>query len=149
MTPMRNVRLALGTALAAATPLNQPTDENIVRLISAPFTENEDLVVGDLTFADFDGSTAIDQPVGPAQVGIDPQSGEQRITVTEPEGGWRFVTTGVTNLPQTIYGYALLTAASAALVGVHAFAEPIDLTAVTQEINLDKVTLTFVTQPIS
>lgn len=148
MLPVKSVRLAIGTSLAAATPLNQPTNENIVRLIKAPFTPNEDLVVGDLEFADFDGSTALEMPVGAAQVGIDPVSGEQRITITEPEGGWRFITTGVTNLPQTIYGAALLTAASAALIGVMELPEPIGLTQSGEEINLGSLMMNIVQQPI-
>lgn len=148
MLPMKSLRLAIGEALAAAEPLYQDTNANLVRLISAPFTPSEDLAVGDLTFADFDGSTAIACPLEEAQVGIDPNTGQQVLTVYEPAGGWRFEVTGLTNLPQTIYGFALLTAASAALIAVATLAEPVDLTAVGQEINLDKLTLTVVAQPM-
>lgn len=148
MLPMKNVRLAIGTALAGAAPIDQAVDENIVRLIIAPFTPSEDLVVGDLTFADFDGSTALEQALGDAQVGIDPLTGQQRITITEPAGGWRWITTGVTNLPQTVYGAALLTAASAALIGVEELPEPIGLTEVGQEINLGTLKFDIVAQPI-
>jgi hypothetical protein len=55
----------------------------------------------------------------------------------------------LTNLPQTIYGAALLDDAGTTLLGVMVIAEPVPLSAVGQEVNLGTVSLTFVLQPLS
>jgi hypothetical protein len=139
MYPMESLRLAIGDFLAENLPLNQPTDALLIRLVAADFTPSEGLVPGDLTFASFDGSTAKSPTVATDwQVGTDPATNEQLITAPEPAGGWRWEVTGVTNLPQSIYGFALLTAASAELLAVEKLAAPVTLIAVTNEINLGK-----------
>jgi hypothetical protein len=149
MLPMKSLRLSLGTALATAAPLKQATNANVIRLIAAPFTPSEDLVVGDLTFATFTGSTGLDAELGDQDSGVDPLSGEQRVTIVEPVGGWRWETADAVNLPETIYGFALLTNASAALLAVQAFPSPIALTEAGQEINIGKADLTIVLSPMS
>lgn len=150
MFPMRVLTDEIGELLAASPPLMQATNANIVRLINAPFAEETGLAPGDLTFADFDGSTG--KPVTVAedmQVGFDPLTGEQVITINEPVGGWRWEVTGLTNLPQTVYGYALLTNASAAVIGVKTLPTPIPLTEVGQEINLGSLTFRVSIVPLS
>jgi len=149
MLPMSALRLSLGNALAEGAILSQPANAMIVRLIIAPFAESENLVVGDLTFADFDGSTGLDVALDDQQVGVDPVTGLQRVTLIEPLGGWRWETTGVTNLPQNVYGAALLSNASAALLAVMTLITPVTLDAVGQEINLGTLSFTFVPQPLS
>jgi len=141
MYPMRLLSDEIGELLAVNPPLFQAvTAQNLIRLIIAPFALEQGLVPADLTFADFDGSTA-KNIIGDVdmQVGIDPITGEQIITIPEPVGGWRWEVTGVTNLPQTVYGYALLTLASADVIAVAQLPVPIPLTIVGHEVNLGTV----------
>jgi hypothetical protein len=72
------------------------------------------------------------------------------ITIVEPLGGWRFVTSDAVNLPQTIYGYALYdSTGTPELIASQLLPEPIDLVAAGQEINLGTVKLTMVLTPLS
>jgi hypothetical protein len=147
---MKALRLELGTALAAdATYLAPAVNGNLIALITAPFTPDENLVIGDLTLADFFGSTPLEAGTGTQDVGIDPPTQEQRITILEPAGGWRWQVTGTTNLPQSVYGFALCTDALASLLAVEALPTPISLTTVGEEINIGSAALTFVLQPMS
>jgi hypothetical protein len=150
MLPMKAVRLQLGELLAAdATTLAPPALNNKIALVKAAFAVSEDLNAAALTLADFDGSTELSAGLGTQQVGNDPATGEQIITIKEPVGGWRFETTGVTNLPQTIYGFALLDSTLATLIGAALLPAPIALTEIGQEINLGVVQMRFVTQPLA
>lgn len=149
MFPMSALRLAIGDLLAAEIPLAQAAENNIIALVVAPFALDEALVVGDLTYADFDGSTPLEVGLTTQQVGIDPATGEQILTLIEPVGGWRWEVTGVTNLPQTVYGFALLTDTSAALLAVQLLDEPVNLTIVGHEINIGQVTFRVLSQPLS
>lgn len=149
MVPMVDLRLSLGSTLAAdAGTLAPPTDANKVALIMEAFTPGENLVVADLTLATFATSTPLLAGTGTQQEGIDPQTGAQIITIKPPAGGWYWETTAGTNLPQTIYGYALLTNDLSTLLAVAALPTPINLTETNQEINLPPLTLTFVQQPM-
>lgn len=150
MLPMKDVRLQLGELLAAdPTTLAPAGAANKIALIMAAFTPDEVLVVGDLTLATFDGSTPIAGATGTQQVGNDPATGQQIITNKEPLGGWRWETTGLTNLPQTIYGWALLDTALAVLLGVELLPTPVALTEIGQEINIGTAKLTVVEQPMT
>jgi len=149
MFPMRALRLAIGTSLSDTAPLDQVADANIIALVIAPFALDELLVVSDLTYADFDGSTPLAVELGTQQVANDPATGEQIVTLVEPLGGWRWETTGLTNLPQTVYGYALLTEASAELLAVEPLPAPITLSEVGQEINIGKARFRINLEPMS
>lgn len=150
MLPMKPVRLRLGTLLAAdATTLAPAADNNTVLLIMSDFTPNEDLVPADLTPATFDGSAGLLAELGAQQVGLDPTTGDQIVTIEEPVGGWRWITTGLTNLPQTIFGYGLYNEALDTLLGVTKLDTPITLQGVGEEINLGAIQLRFVLEPIS
>ena len=146
---MKALRLSIGEDLAAGTLLSQPANENIIRLVAGEFTPDENLVVADLTFATFTGSTALDVGLDDQLVGIDPTTGEQLITLIEPVGGWRWECTATPGAPQNIYGFALLTAASAALLAVEAFPEPITIQEIGQEINLGTAKFTVTLSPMS
>lgn len=103
--------------------------------IKAPYTYTPNLVLADLTLADFDGSTPIAQDAVPSTY-TDPLTGDSVIALTAPAGGFQWVTSGVTNLPQTIYGYALTDAAGTTLVAVtDPLTTPIPLTATGQGID--------------
>ena len=150
MLPMKALRLALGTSLAANTSFLAPAvDPNVVALIMSDFTENEDLVVGDVDLANFTGSQPIEGDTGAQWTGQDPITGQQIIRIKVSTGGWRWETADSVNLPQTIYGYALLKNDLSVMHAIKKFATPIPLTNADQEVNIDDVDLTFVLQPLS
>lgn len=141
MLPIKSIRLALGELLAADIPTLAPATANKIALVIANFVPTETLVVGDLTLADFDGATPIAGATGAQQAGVDPATGEQLVTIKPPAGGYRWETTGVTNLPQTVYGYALLDNAGTGLLATALLPTPVTLDAVGQEINIGEVTI--------
>jgi len=144
------IRLLIGDLLAADTTTLAPATGNKIALINDDFVLDENLTYADLSKADFDGSTPIVLGSGAQPVGIDPVTGEQIITMLEPVGGLRWETTGVTNLPQTIYGYAVFKNGSPNnLYGIAKLPTPITLTAAGQEINLDKATFRIVVNPLN
>jgi len=150
MLPMRALRLQIGAALAADLPLAAIAATNKVRLVIADFTPDEDMVFADITSADFDGSTPLAAALGAQQVGLDPLTGDQIVTMVEPLGGWRWITTGLTNLPQVVYGYALCDEVAApVLLGLTKLDSPISLTIVGQEIRIGQVQFTISQTPIS
>jgi len=61
----------------------------------------------DADMADFDGSTPKASGAATRPVLTDPATGQQYLRIPDPAGGWNWTTSGTTNLPQTIYGFAL------------------------------------------
>ena len=149
MLPMIALRKALGELLAADVPTLAPATANKIILIKDNFALEETLVAGDLTEADFDGYAAIAGATGAQQCGIDPNTGDQIVTIKPPAGGYRWETTGITHLPETIYGFALVDTTKATLLAATLFDTPITLTESGQEITLPSVDMTIVAQPIS
>jgi len=150
MQMVRFFRASLASLLAAqASGLAPAADPNAISLIMADFTPTEELVIGDLTFATFTGSTPIDGTIGAQEYWIDPMTDEYMITLIEPANGWRWEVVDAVNLPQTIYGYALHNGPKTVLLGVHHFDEPITLTAALQAIDIGKAEIRFVLEPMS
>lgn len=149
MLPMRDVRLQLGDLLAADTTTLAPASANKIVLIMAAFALNENLILGDLVLATFTGSTAIAGSTGAQLVGLDPVTGAQVIEIKAPVGGYRWITGNAVNLPQTIYGFALVDNAAAVLLAAAALPQPITLQEAGQFISVDPVYMTLVSQPIS
>lgn len=140
MQATRALREAMAQLLAAnAATLAPAADGNVVALIKAAFTPSEEIVLADLSLANFDGSTPIEAGTGTQPEGLDPNTNDALITILPPAGGWRFETTGTTNLPQTIYGYALLSNDLATLFATEQLAETVTLTAVNQVVELPSV----------
>ena len=149
MIPTKAVRLQLGELLAAdATTLAPAADANKVALIVAPFTPVETLVLGDLTLASFTGSTPLAAGTGTQQAGIDPATGQQVVTILEPAGGFRWECTASPAEPQIVYGFALTDNAGAVLLGVEALAEPVTISAAGEEINIGRVSMRIIDQPM-
>jgi len=123
------------------TTLAPAVNANNIALLKAAISPNEGITLADLTFADFDGSTPLDVTVGAQAEALDPQTGDSIITISPPVGGWRWVTTGITNLPQTIYGFALMSNAGAAVYATEALPTPIVLTATDQVIDIGPIEL--------
>jgi len=142
MIPTRAVREQAMILLAAnAATLAPAADANAIALIKAAFTPGEDLAIGDLTLADFDGSTPIEGATGAQAESLDPGTLDSIIDILEPAGGYRWETTGLTNLPQTIFGYCLVSNDLATLLASATFADPIVLTIVNQSIVVDRPNL--------
>lgn len=149
MLPTKAVRLQLGELLAADdTTLAPAMSANKVALVKNAFTPDENAVIGDFDLADFDGSTPITGATGTQQVGISPSTGDQIITIKEVAGGWRWETTGVTNLPQTIYGAILMNNGGTTLLGMQLLDPPLTLSEAGQEVNLGSVKMTMALQPL-
>lgn len=150
MIASKAVRLEMGTLLAAdATTLAPALSANKVVLIKTAFTPSENLVPGNYTEADFDGYAAKAGVTGTQESAIDPLTNQQVLTMTEPAAGWRFQSTGITNLPQTIYGFALVDSTKATVLGSQLLPTPVPITNSGQEINLGTVKFTVNLQPLS
>jgi len=142
MLPMRTIRLQLGELLAAdATTLAPSSAANKVALVMNDFTPSENLNVSNLTLATFDGGNPISGITGTQPVGLDAQTGDQIITISPPAGGWRWEVTGSANLPQTIFGFALLDDTLSTLLASEKFIPPIGLSSVGQEISIGTITI--------
>ena len=143
--------MKLGEYLATELPLAAVGATNKIALVINDFTPDEDLTWADFTLADFDGSAALASPLGAQQFATDPLTGEQMVTMIEPAGGWRWETTGLTNLPQTVYGYILIDtlAAPDELLGITKLDTPIPLTVIGQEINIGAAQFRFSQEPIA
>lgn len=136
MIPTIAVRSKAAILLAADSATLAPAaDANQMVCLQEPFTPSENLVMADLTPADFDGSTPIAVGVGTQPTAFDPNNNDMLIDLKPPVTGFRWETTGVTNLPQTIYGFALTNLAGDTLLGTERLAVPITLTAINQRVD--------------
>lgn len=150
MLPMKALRLSLGTLLAAdATSLAPSSTPNEMALVTVPFALSELLSIGDITLASGDGLDAIVGVAGAQQVGTDPVTQEQLITIKAPAGGYRWALTSAPSLPVTIYGIALTTTAAGALLGLTLLDTPITVTNIGDEIDVTPVQMRMVARPLT
>jgi len=146
---MIDIRTALGDLLAADTSTLAPATANKIALIIADFTPDENLTVGDLTLATFTGSTPKAGAAGAQQVGINPLTGDQVITILTPAGGWRWECSSAPVTPEVVFGYALLDTTLATLIAVEKLTTSVSIANVGDFIDLGAVIMTFVNQPIA
>lgn len=150
MVPTRALREKAMQLLAAdAATLAPAANANKIALVKAAFVPAETLVFADLDLADFDGSTPILGNTGAQPEGLDPATNDSLVDITPPVTGYRFETTGVTNLPQTIYGFALVNNAADTLLASGLFDAPIELTAINQRVDVVNPTLRQLANSIS
>lgn len=151
MLPVTSIRQAIADLLAAdTTTFAQAVTAVKLALVKNDFTEDENLVMGDFTKADFDGYADIAGVLGAQQVGIDPNTNEFVLTIKEPAGGWRWECTGGTGLPQSIYGFICFApGGSGVLLCMKRFDEAIAITASGQYIDIGNAEVRFVLQPMS
>lgn len=150
MLPMKNVRLQLGTLLAAdATTLAPATNANKIALVTAPFALSENLTAGALTLGTSNGLTPIAGVTGAQSVGLDPLTQQQIIQILSPAGGWKWLTSGSFSGAITVYGYALLDTTLANLIAAALLPTPINVDAAGYIIDIDPVEMVFVLQPVS
>jgi len=115
----------------------------MVALFQNDLEPTPETLLADLTLANFDGYAALAMEESIANSGTNPLTGNHIVTVKEPVGGIQFETSGVTNLPQTIYGCALLNDTETAIVGIQRFETPIVLTEANQIINIPSLSTEF------
>lgn len=130
----RDVLLAADT-----TTLAPAADPPFIRLSMEAFTPSVGTVVADIVAPTFDGYGDILCAVGAQLQSIDPVDGDSQIEIKAPLGGWRWETTGVTNLPMSIFGWAQINDAETIVFGSELFDEPIILTGVNQSITIPVV----------
>jgi hypothetical protein len=142
MLSTADLREKLAQLLAAdAATLAPVALANVVALVMAAFAPGEALTMASITLATFDGSTPLAAGLGTQPEGLDSLNGDAIITIKPPAGGWRWETTGTTNLPMTIYGCVLLDSTLATLYASQLLLNPIGLNAVNQVIDLGSLTL--------
>jgi len=110
------------------------------------FTPGPTVVLADSAIATFDGATPKAITAAVRTPSVNPLTGNRQIILPPPAGGFTWTTTGVTNLPQTVYGYALTSDStsfgSTKLLGTTKLEEPLTLTASGQAIENDDNTIT-------
>lgn len=135
MTPTLALREKAMQLLAAdAATLAPATDANVIALVKAAFTPSEQLAAGDLDLADFDGSDPLEGVTGTQPESLDPQTNDSLVDISPPAGGYRWETTGITNLPQTIYGFALFNNDLSTILASELLDVPQVMTAINQSI---------------
>lgn len=150
MRATRALRNAAMSLLAAdATLLAPAADAIYVGLVMNDIAPSEATVFADIVLATFDGHAELAVGVGTQPEGFDPATDDSIIDLKSPAGGFRWETTGVTNLPQTIYGYVLLDHAKTLVLAAESLPTPIVLTAADQRIDLGEVSLRLPANSIS
>lgn len=143
MLPSRAIRMAAITRLASdPATLAQAADANVIALVKNNFNPGEDLEVGDLELADFDGSTPLAVGLNTQPTAFQPGTDDSVIDLIAPVGGFRWETTGITNLPQTIYGWALLNEALDTVLASGVFETPPVLTVINQVVEVTDQSIT-------
>jgi len=149
MLPTKALRLALGDLLAADVATLAPVAANKIALVINNFVMDETLPLGAFTLATFTGSTPKAGAAGAQQVGSDPATQDQVITILAPVGGWRWECTVAPAAPETIFGYILTDNAGAVLLGMQLLDVPVTIVNATDFIDLGSVPMRFVVQPLS
>jgi hypothetical protein len=111
-------------------------------LVKAPFTPDPSLVLADLTLADFNGANPLISPDAVPTWGVDPITGNFIAPISPPAGGW-FWEAGdaTTNMPQTIYGWALCNNAVDTLLATGLIDPPVLLSAARDAVFLGTILL--------
>lgn len=124
MIPAKELYDAIAALVAADADIG--VDAKVVPII-APFVPGVGLVHADLTYGtgDLAPLTSADAP----SEGFDPLTGQWKILLDAPVGGWTWIPAGVTPvLPVTIYGFALVNNANTLLLATTALDAPIIIT---------------------
>jgi len=102
----------------------------VAQPIIVPFVPSAELTSGELTYATFEGSEAIVLNAQPQLGIIDSQTGRVGVLIKEPVGGLKWIATDVTDLPQTIYGWAIRDNDDGSLLFSELLPEPVVISAV-------------------
>ena len=149
MIPSKNLVGTMMDLLAADTGTLAPATANKMVLFKNNIVPNENTVYADLTLADFSGYADKSGIAGAQTRGVDPATGDQLIIIGAPVGGYIYECTGMVNVPQTIYGYALVDHTNTTLIAVQTLPTPVTIAAPGNIIDLGNPKLTQVAQPLS
>lgn len=149
MQPTNTILAAIQTLLADDVGTLAAVTAMHCHLIKAPFTPSETTDFTALSEADFTGGAAKSAGTGNQQAFSDPISGQRIVQVLEPAGGWHWQATALTNLPQTIFGYALTDTANAVTYGAALLDDPVELTGVGDGVDIPQLRFTFSLNPLS
>jgi len=141
MVPTQVMLNAVAAEIKADTTVLANSLFLLVALVIAPFVPGAGIVLADLTLATFTGYAAIANTSAVILAYTDPATGEWIIEVPTPAGGWHWqVITNTTNLPQTVYGFALLDNTGAIVYGTALLPAPVLLNAIGQGLDVPAVT---------
>lgn len=127
----------LGADTATLNTTGSPTDAKVGLFIN-DFAPNAAMVLADLTEATFDGYVQIPADGHPHPQSLDPSNGNSRVTLLPSAGGWHWETTGLTDLPQTVFGYFVI-GHGVLLNLAKRFETPIVLTGANQSIDIQRI----------
>jgi hypothetical protein len=143
MIPTNTILDAIVNLLAAdATTLANLTALK-VHLAIAAFTPGPGLTPSDFTEATFTGGSALAAGTGTQEVFVDPSSGLRTIQIKEPAGGWHWLCTAGTGLPQTVFGFFVTDNGDTTVYGSQRLSAPLTITASGQAIDLPWIRFTF------
>jgi hypothetical protein len=142
VVPHQNIIDSVPGLIAADTAFLGVAAVKHVHLIKEAFTPSPAINFPPTKVATFDGYATLNAASGSQQSFTDPVSGNQIVQLIEPLGGWHWLTTGGTNLPQTIYGYFVTDLADAVTLGCGILDTPVILTATGQAIDIAQIRIT-------
>lgn len=126
---------------ADSTTLSQTTNLTKVILFKNEVTVNMNTILGDLTEADFDGYAARDIAANAWPQSVDPATGDSMLDARPDSTPFLWETTGVTDLPQTIYGWAVVDSTGATLYCAQNLIPPVVLSAVNQSVTIPRAAM--------
>jgi len=112
-----------------------------IALVQNDIAPSELITLADCTLANFGGSTPIALGAGAQLVLLDPGTTDAVMDLRLPAGGFRWETTGLLNLPQTIYGFVLLDDGLSVVYASERFDSPVTLTAANQRVDIGAPTM--------
>lgn len=149
MIPKKSLRNAAMELLAADVATLAPVAGNKMALFINNAQPSENSVLADFTPATFTGSTPITCTPGTQPEGYVPGTGDSAIDISPPVGGFRWETTALTLLPQTVYGYYLTDGAGAVYLAAQKFPTPIVLTGIGDVIDIGDARITLLANSMS
>jgi hypothetical protein len=149
MVPTKALRNACMELLAADVATLAPVAGNKIALYTTNVSPSENSVLADFTLATFTGSTPKVATPGTQPAGYVPGTGDSRINISPPVGGFRFECTGAPTPSQTIYGFIMTDNAGAVYLAGQRFTNPIVIVNVGDTIDLGDVNLTLLANSIS
>jgi hypothetical protein len=143
MAPTQVLQQAIATLLAHDTATLAAALALKIHLSKTAFVPGPGLTVASFTEADFNGYAALSPTAGNQLVYSDPITGLLTVELVPPAGDWHFQTTGILNLPQTIFGWYVTDNASAVLYGSGLLTPGVPLTAAGQGFDLPSLKFAF------
>lgn len=149
MIPTKDLRNATMELLAADVATLAPVAGNKIALYTNNATPSENSVLTDFTLATFTGSTPVTATPGTQPEGYVPGTGDSRINISPPVGGFRFECSVAPVVPEVIYGYIMVDNAGAVYLAGKRLSSPITIANVSDAIDLGDVNLTLLANSIS